>query len=169
ADPFFALACASRDAYPAFAAALFAETGIDIELDRTGTLYLALTEADEAEIERRYAWQRAAGFAVERLTADEARALEPQLSSRVRAALRFPRDGQVENRRLVAALKRALEIHSVRVLEQTQATALRVESGRALGVETAQGFIGADAVVVACGAWSSLLPVECAPASVSAE
>ena len=33
ADDFFSLACASRDMYPALAAALSAETGIDVELD----------------------------------------------------------------------------------------------------------------------------------------
>ena len=164
ADPFFKLACESRDAYPAFAAELLAETGVDIELDRTGTLYLAFDEAEEAEIARRYEWQKGAGLSVEFLTGAEARALEPELAPRVRAALRFPLDGQVENRRLVAALRRAAEARGVRVLEHTEAKAVRVAGERARGVETARGFIGADAVVVACGAWSSLLPVEFAPA-----
>ncbi len=115
-DPFFELACASRDAYPALAAELLAETKIDIELDRTGTLYLAFDERDEREIVRRYDWQQGAGLAVEFLSATEARALEPQLSTRVRAALRFPLDGQVENRRLVAALKAAAERYGARIL-----------------------------------------------------
>ena len=163
-DPFFELACASRDAYPAFAAALLAETGVDIELERTGTLYLAFDEVDEAEIVRRYQWQRGAGLAVEFLSGDEARALEPQLSAHVRAALLFPRDGQVENRRLVAALRRACEVGGVRISEHTEVAAVRVEADAVRGVETAQGFIGAAAVVVACGAWASLLPVECVPA-----
>jgi glycine oxidase len=163
ADPFFALACASRDAYPAFAAGLFNATGIDIELDRTGTLYLAFDETEAAEIRCRYDWQTGAGLAVEFLTGAEARALEPALSARVCAALRFPLDGQVENRRLLAALRRAADVHGVRVLEHTEVTAIRVAGTRACGVETAQGFISADAVVVACGAWSSLLSVEYAP------
>ncbi|MFL6212029.1 MAG: glycine oxidase ThiO [Pyrinomonadaceae bacterium] len=164
ADPFFQLACASRDAYPAFAARLFNETGVDIEHDRTGTLYLAFAETEAAEIKRRYDWQIGAGLPVEFLTGDEARALEPALSERVCTALRFPLDGQVENRRLLAALRRAAEVHGVRVLEHTEVAAVRVAGERACGVETTQGFIGTDAVVVACGAWSSLLPVEYAPA-----
>src|SRR5262245_35494739 len=40
-DDFFALACRSRDLYPSLAVELRDETGIDIELDTTGTLYLA--------------------------------------------------------------------------------------------------------------------------------
>src|ERR1700752_263542 len=71
-DDFFALACRSRDLYPAFAAALREETGIDVELDTTGTLYLALNERDQDEIERRYRWQARAGLAVELLTAASA-------------------------------------------------------------------------------------------------
>src|ERR1043165_823679 len=52
-DDFFALACRSRDLYPALAAALRNETGIDIELDTTGTLYLALNERAYKAIETR--------------------------------------------------------------------------------------------------------------------
>src|SRR5678815_1185184 len=46
-DDFFNLTCQSRDLYPAFAEALREETGIDVELDTTGTLYLALDEHDQ--------------------------------------------------------------------------------------------------------------------------
>ena len=103
-DAFFELACASRASYPAFADALREESGTDIELERTGTLYLAFNEHDEEEIKHRYDWQRRAGLLVERLSADEARRLEPCISPHVRAALSFPLDIQVENRRLLAAL-----------------------------------------------------------------
>jgi glycine oxidase len=71
ADAFFELSCASRDLYPAFAVELREETGTDIELERTGTLYLAFTGEDEEEIEHRYDWQQRAGLAVERLSAEE--------------------------------------------------------------------------------------------------
>ena len=65
-DDFFRLACQSRDMYASFAAALHEETGIDIELDTTGTLYLAFTEHDQEEIDKRYDWQTRAGFAFPR-------------------------------------------------------------------------------------------------------
>jgi glycine oxidase len=159
-DDFFRLQCASRDLYPAFAAALREETSIDIELDQTGTLYLAFTIEDEAELERRYAWQRRAGLEVERLTADEACALEPALSTRLRLAFRFPRDWQVENRRLIDALSRSVEAHGVRVLTTTEADSLRIEGGRVAGVETSRGFVAAGAVVVAAGAWTPFLKLD---------
>ncbi|HEV2704838.1 MAG TPA: glycine oxidase ThiO [Pyrinomonadaceae bacterium] len=157
-DAFFRLQCAGRDLYPAFAESLLAETGHDIELERTGTLYLAFTDEDEAELERRYTWQRGAGLPVERLTPSEALTLEPTLSTRLRFALRFPLDWQVENRRLVRALSAAARVRGVRIYEGTEVTALRVERGRVVGVELAGGtHVGAGCVVVAAGAWSSRL------------
>lgn len=168
ADDFLALACASRDLYPAFSEALREETGIDIELERTGTLYLAFTEADAAEMAHRYEWQSRAGLSVERLSADEARRLEPCISPRVRGALRFPLDGQVENRRLVAALAVAVEKCGVRLLTGTNVEALRIERGRINGVLTAQGAIEAPVVVVAGGAWASLLGAASSASSSSA-
>lgn len=156
-DVFFRLQCASRDLYPAFAEALREETGLDVELDRTGTLYVGFDAHDEAELERRYAWQARAGLAVERLTGEEARELEPELSGRVRLALRFPRDWQVENRRLLAALASSVEARGVRVITETEVTGVRVERGHVRGVETSRGFVAAGAVVLAAGAWSSLV------------
>src|SRR5215218_4994096 len=60
-DEFFELLCASRDLYTAFAAALSEESGLLVELDQTGTLYLALDDEDVEEVERRFAWQSRAG------------------------------------------------------------------------------------------------------------
>jgi glycine oxidase len=159
ADEFFELAVASRDLYPAFAAELREETGTDIELERTGTLYLAFTESDEEEIERRYLWQRRAGLLVERLSADEARQLEPCISPMVRSALRFPLDVQVENRRLVAALSTSVEKLGVRLLTETNVESLLIERGILQGVETSRGKIHAPVVVLAAGAWTSFLTV----------
>jgi glycine oxidase len=157
ADAFFELACASRDLYPAFADALREETGVDIELERTGTLYLALTEEDEEEIEHRYSWQRRVGLRVERLTGDEARLLEPNIAPGVRACLRFPLDVQVENRRLVAALALSVEKLGVQILTETEVESVLIERGRVTGVKTSRGKISAPVVVAACGAWTSFL------------
>ena len=159
-DAFFRFACAARDAYPAFAAELLEETGVDIELDQTGTLYVALDERDAAECARRFDWQSRARLAVERLTGQEARSLEPNVSPRAVAALRFPADWQIENRRLVAALALSARRLGVRIQEETEALSIRTSAGRVRSVETSRGTLEADAVVVACGAWTSLLAIK---------
>jgi glycine oxidase len=156
-DDFFRLACASRDLYPAFAQSLQEETGIDVELDTTGTLCLGFTLQDGAELRRRYQWQTSEGLQVEWLSGNEARGLEPCLSANVASALHLPNDWQVENRRLVEALVSANKKLDVQLVTDCAVTALRIEHETVRGVETSQGFVAAPIVVVAAGAWSSLI------------
>jgi len=156
-DDFFDLACQSRTLYRSFASSLLEETGIDVELDNSGTLYLAFTEEDEKEISRRYEWQTRAGLPVERLTAEDARLIEPGISENVRAALRFPLDVQVENRRLLSALVEANQQHSVLLMTGTNVESLRVQRNKLEGIETSRGFISSRNVVIAGGAWTSFL------------
>jgi glycine oxidase len=156
-DDFFQLACASRDLYPAFAKALNEESGTDVELDTTGTLNLAFTDEEESRLRHRYDWQTKAGLAVEWQSAAEALTLEPRISSAVRCALRFPADIQVENRRLVTALAIANERLGVRMISGCEVSELCVAQGRVCGVETSLGRVSAPIVVLAAGAWTSLI------------
>src|SRR5216684_2604076 len=156
-DDFFQLACASRDLYPEFAEQLKEETGVDVELDTTGTLSLGFTSKDEAELRRRYEWQQGEGLEVEWLTGDEAQQLEPGVSAEVRCALRFPRDFQVENRRLISALVRANEELGNQLVNGSSVKALRIKHERVCGVETSSGFVDTPVVVIAAGAWASLI------------
>ena len=157
ADDFFHLACQSRDMYSDFAAALLEETGIDIELDTTGTLYLAFTDDDARELEKRYEWQSQAGLALEILRVEEARWFEPAISENVCAALKFPLDGQVENRRLISALAASTAKLGVRLATGTTVTSLKTDHRGVAGVETSRGFVSAEMVVIAGGAWTSML------------
>jgi glycine oxidase len=162
ANDFFNLCTQSRDMYPTFAAALRAETGIDSELDRTGTLYLAFSEHDQKEIEQRYQWQTRAGLSVQKLNPTDARTLEPCISESVRGALKFPHDIQVENRRLLSALIAANEKLGVRLMTGTTVESIRINRGRVEGAETSRGFVSSGAIVVSAGAWSSFIRVDAA-------
>ena len=156
-DDFFKLACRSRDLYPSFASALREETGIDVELDTTGTLYLALNERDHEHIEKRFHWQTRAGLAVELLSGTAARELEPCISESVFGALRFPNDIQVENRRLLSALANSVSNLGVEVLTETNVESLMIERSRVTGVQTNRGSIRCKSIVIAAGTWSSFL------------
>jgi glycine oxidase len=158
-DDFFRLTCQSRDMYGSFAAALREETGTDIELDTTGTLYLAFTEHDQEEINKRYDWQTRAGLAVEKLSEREARELETCITPSLLAALRFPKDVQVENRRLLTALASSVQRLGVKTITETKVNSLRIEQGRLTGVETSRGFVGCPSVIVASGSWTSFIGV----------
>jgi glycine oxidase len=158
-DDFFELARASRDLYPAFARALQDKTGIDVELDQSGTLYLGFTEDDEHEMRRRFDWQTRAGLRVEWLSREDARRLEPNISPNVRCALRFPNDWQVENRRLTAALVRANQKLGVQLIANCETRSVRIEGGRVTGIEIPKTLIDTATVVIAAGAWTSNISI----------
>lgn len=156
-DEFFRFCCASRELYPEFAAELGDETGVDVELDRNGTLYLSFSEADSRVLSERYEWQRAAGLEVEYLSAEEVRRHEPFVSPDVREGVLFPNDWQVENRKLLFALRRYAELNDIQIVEDTEIERLIVEDGRVLGAESANGRFLADKTVLTTGAWTSLI------------
>ncbi len=160
ADDFFRFCSESNELYPAFAAELFDETGVDIELDRQGTLYLALTETDSAEIGKRFEWQKQAGLTVERLSARETRSLEPFVSPDVRESLFFPDDCQVENRELLHALEKYAELNGIEIRENTEIENLLIENGKVTGAESGTEKFFAGKVILAAGAWTSLIKAE---------
>jgi glycine oxidase len=111
---------------------------------------------DPAPWEARLSWQRQAGLEVERLTGDEARSLEPGLSPRVSLALHFPREGRVDPRALARALPLAAERAGAR-FRSTRVLGVAVEGSRVVGVDVEGERIEAPNVVVAAGAWTSLV------------
>ena len=159
ADAFFHMCSESRDLYPRLATDLMEETGVDIELDTSGTLYLSFDDAESAELEQRHKWQLKAGLEVEALTAREITEAEPNVSQSVQLGLFFPKDWQVENRRLLFALARYAELSGIDVREKTHATELIIENGRAAGISTKKGGILAGTVILAAGAWTSMIRV----------
>jgi glycine oxidase len=153
--PFLDLLLDSRAIFPALAAELADETGIDIGYRHEGTLLLALTDGDEAEVDDRFAWQSAAGLEVERLTAEQARKIEPLISPRARHALRFPGDHQVDNRRLARALHLSALAAGVEFRTGAVVEGVRTTSGEIVGVSLDDGdTFKARRVVVAAGCWS---------------
>lgn len=161
ADDFFQLAVPSRAMYAQFASELKAVSGVDIEYRTEGTLYLSLAEEDDEELDHRWQWQHSAGLNVKRLDAGCVRKLEPQLNQKLRWALKFPDDHQVNNRRLTVALHLAAQKTGVEFLSHTEAKELLVESvagkKQVTGVRTADGEVKTANVIIAAGSWSSLL------------
>lgn len=159
ADRFFDFCRFSGSLYPALAESLLEETGIDIELDGTGTLYLALDEHDSVELQRRFEWQSARGLNLSRLEGPELLKLEPALNPGTQEGLFFPEDRQVENRRLIEALSLFARRNGVDVIEGSEALEVRTDGGRAVGVRTAAAEHRAGAVILASGAWTSSIGI----------
>jgi glycine oxidase len=151
-DPaFLDLAVHSLDRYPQFVSEVTAQSGIGVEYMPAGKLHIAfgVGHADLRDL-----LERGHGFGVQSLTGDEARALEPSLGPDIDAALLVGRDHRVNNRLLGVAAWKAAEATGVRVLCDSAAVSLNVDT-RFRSVRLADGTtIAADAVVIAAGAWS---------------
>jgi len=155
ADDFFRLCYESNKMYRLFADELRAETGVDIELDQTGTLYVGFDDEDSIEIERRFAWQTAAGMEVKHLDSRDTLEIEPRLAAQIRESLFFRRDGEVENRKLVAALLRYATLNGINIIENAEVHRVETDKGGVTGVVTKKGAHSAATVILAAGAWTS--------------
>ena len=157
ADTFFDMCRDSLALYPHFAEELASETDIDIQLDRTGTLYIAFDHEDLADLERRFEWQQDAGLNVEKLDRVALLGREKSLSEKVLMGLYFPDDWQVENRRLIKALIRSAELNEILIHENSRAEQLVIEKGRVTGVKSGNRRYLAKTIILTTGAWTSTI------------
>jgi len=150
-----ALGRESQARWPAFAAELQQASGIDVELRPEGTLVLALTADDQARLDHQLAFQQQLGLPLAWLSAAETRRREPHLAGKLAGAVFSPQDTQVDNRKLVAALRIAAEAAGAHVNEHRPVRAISSNGGRVDGIVLGDDTkIAAGAVVLAAGAWS---------------
>jgi len=147
----------SRAAWPAWAKDVEERSGVPVGYLPSGVVLAAFTENDAHGLEATVAWQTASSLRATFLTGDEARALEPGLSPKALAGAHFPDDHQVDNQALMRALPLAATRAGVTFRTATVRAVLE-QSGRATGVDADGEQLFADAVVLAAGAWSSLVP-----------
>ena len=153
-EKLIALGRRSQALWPDFAAELEKLTGQLVDLRREGTLVVALTADDQARIQHHLEFQHSLELPVEWISAREARRHEPHLAS-IAGAVWSPEDGQVDNRKLVAALKLACASAGVDIQEHRPVRRILLTDGCAVGVELADGTEHrGDTVVLAAGAWS---------------
>jgi len=121
-----------------------------------GGLRLACTPEREEELHRQVGWSRTFGLPLEMLSADEAAALFPLMSTDgVRAASYLPTDGYLDPSQLTYALAEGAREGGCRIYTHTRVTAIDVEGGRVRGVQTEWGPIEAEVVVNAGGMFAA--------------
>ncbi len=145
----------SLELWPEFVRELEACSGVELDYRREGTLVLGLNRDDLEAIERLHTYHKKLDLEVHRLSAEQARELEPALTPSVSGALSIPGDHQVDAQRVVEALVEALARAGGHLRERTEVAAILHHGGRINGVKLADGSeITGDAVILAAGAWS---------------
>ncbi len=162
-DPLAQLRRASAAMYPDFAATLRDASGIDAGYERCGVLDLITDDNQQAAAEREL--KAAGGQTLDdgrprllRVDREDLERMVPGIDRRVRGALYVRDAAQVRNPRLLAALIAACRARGVEIREQAPVCEILRERGRICGVRTPAGRIVSGHVVLAAGAWSSLIP-----------
>jgi sarcosine oxidase subunit beta len=127
-----------------------------LEYDRCGDLRIVETQADAEKVRATAAREREAGLSLEWVEGQALRSLVPALSARVLGGTFCPTGGQA-NPLLVAPTfgKRARDVGAV-VWEGCTVKGLR-RDGAGVALETGNGRVRAERLVLSAGAWTPLL------------
>jgi glycine oxidase len=150
-EALIALNLVAAKAWPGFAATLEEATGHNVGYLTTGTLMVAVDASDRLATDDALAFQLGLGLPARRLSARQARELEPLLAPGIRGGTYLPSDHQVDNRLVVSALLVAAERQGVTFVED-EVAAVNTDGARATGVTLRSGQrLPGGAVVLAAG------------------
>ena len=145
-----------RASFSALADELKQETDIDIELLSSGMLVLDTEEKKQAA-----EWAKNKNEVVDTLSNNELLELEPSLSNKIRGALFIPSIQQVRPPRLIAALKKYLQLKNIAVYEKIAVENIIIENNKSVGLTTNNHRFHADKIIICNGAWAkNLFPMD---------
>ena len=137
---------------------LHEETGQDTGWRYTGRLFLARTEGYLEKFEEYAEGARERGYGGVMVPAAEVGRHHPLASpDRVTGGWMNPRSGRLNPADLVAAYAKGARHKGVEIVENCNVKEVIVEGGAAVGVETGQGPLHADVIVICTGLWSRQL------------
>ena len=134
---------------------LYNLTGTDIGLTQPGTIVLAFSEQDVAQIkERRVTSYVRLDEPHEWISPEEVRRREPGVDPSVIAGLYLPHSHNVYAPQYVKALAHGAAARGATLREGVAVTGVVRQGDRVVAVDTTEGRIPCDALVLATGAWT---------------
>jgi 4-methylaminobutanoate oxidase (formaldehyde-forming) len=142
-----------------YSVGLYAElrelTGNDPGWHQLGGLRLASSQPRLEEIRRQASWAKTFGLEMEIVSADEAQALFPPMSTEGVLGAAFIRaDGYLDPSQLTFSLADGARRLGAQIEVRTRVTGIEVEGGRVRAVETDRGRIECEVVVDAAGMYA---------------
>jgi sarcosine oxidase subunit beta len=149
---------------PLAAAAVARWTGLDEELEaeteyrQQGNLRLALSEADVPTIKGVVETSRAAGIDITYLDSiADIHAIAPALTDELYGASYCPADGHANPTKTVLAFAAAAKRYGATIRTGVEVLGITTAGGKVTGVDTSEGPVGADVVIVAAGVYTPRL------------
>ena len=134
------------------------ETGQATGFVQPGSISIATNPERWQELARAASMLRTFDVEAHEISPKEAQAKWPLMNvDDVVGAVWYPSDGKCNPIDTTMALAKGARMSGVKIQENTLVERIIVENGRATGVETAEGIIKADKVVIAGGMWTRSL------------
>jgi heterotetrameric sarcosine oxidase gamma subunit len=131
------------------------ETGHATGFKQNGSISLALTDGRYEELLRGASMAKNFGLAVDVISMGEIKERIPHYNlDGVKGGVFLPKDGQVNPIDVTQALAAGARSRGAKIFENTKVIRILTKDGKAVGVETADGTIMADKIVIATGMWS---------------
>ncbi len=144
---------------------LESETGQATGFKQNGSISLAKTVARFEELKRGASMGKGFGLEIDVLSPEQIQERWPLVrTDDLAGGIFIAKDGQTNPIDTTQALAKGAKLRGAKIFENTPVKKIRIEGGRATGVETQDGFIAADTVVLCAGMWSHRLAADCGAA-----
>ena len=131
------------------------ETGQATGFKQNGSISMALTDGRMEELLRGASMAKNFGLEVQVISTAEIKERVPHYNmDGVKGGVFLPKDGQVNPIDVTQALATGARSRGAKIFENVKVTRILTSEGKSTGVETTDGTIMADKVVIASGMWS---------------
>lgn len=152
-DPFFTLAKASNDLFPALHKELLELTGIDFQWEVCGLLQMALNADEASALQAEVTRQKSMNLKASWLSPDELKKKHPTLRNTNFGAAFFEQDGQVQGSLFVKAALEGARKNGAVLIENAQSDFI-LENGKVIGVYANGDRLQAKHILISAGAWT---------------
>lgn len=136
---------------------LSTQTDFSFGWEEKGLLMLFKNATTRHEMEEEAAVANRSGIEAQLLSGRETQALEPDVQLAVEGAVFYPGDAHIHPNQLIADLVKFLKKKGVRFMENQAVEDFEIQNQKVKAVKTESGSYSFDELVIAAGAWSSVL------------
>ncbi len=155
--PLVPLGKASMALYPEFVARVEEISGQDVGFRAKGTLEALFSRDAARELSTHVALHHGWGLTAEAISAEDARELEPALSTELEAAVLRPDEASVDNRALTQAVLDAARKSGVEIFAHHEVRGIWREKQRCSGLQLENEKVSAKWTIIAAGSFSATI------------
>ena len=131
------------------------ETGLSTGLKQNGSLTVATTEGRLQELKRQVTTAQLFNVEANEVSKDQIKSLYPLINTEdVIGGIHIPNDGQADPVGVTNVLAKAAKQHGANIIEHCSVKKILIKNEQIVGVETDQGKIDCEYIVLTSGMWS---------------